>query len=236
MTPASKTFVLVHGAWHGGWCWRRVADILTAKGHKVFTPTLTGLGERSHLMDPKIDLATHIADIANVIMWERLRNVVLCGHSYGGIVISGVVERLPEAIDAMVFLDAFVPADGECMAGLTSPRLRTLIETIAARGETEVAPVSAEAFKVNEADRAWVDASCTPHPLASLVERIALTGARERIARKVYIRARAYPAAAFDAAHARLQRDPAWRVFDLPCGHDAMIDMPEAVADIFAAA
>lgn len=236
MTPASKTFVLVHGAWHGGWCWRRVADILTAQGHKVFTPTLTGLGERSHLMSAKIDLATHITDIANVIIWERLRHVVLCGHSYGGLVISGIAEKVPEAIEAMVFLDAFVPANGEFMAGLTSPRLRTLIETIAARGETVVAPLSAEVFKVNEADRAWVDASCTPHPLASLVERIALTGARERIAKKVYIRANAYPASHFDAAHARLQMDPAWRVFDLPCGHDAMIDMPEEVAEIFAQA
>src|ERR1035441_10113729 len=111
MMPASKTFVLVHGAWHGGWCWRRVADLLTAKGHKVFTPTLTGLGERSHLMSPTIDLTTHITDIANVIMWERLGNVVLCGHSYGGLVISGVVERIRKAIEAMVFLDAFVPAD-----------------------------------------------------------------------------------------------------------------------------
>jgi pimeloyl-ACP methyl ester carboxylesterase len=235
MMPTSKTFVLVHGAWHGGWCWRRVADILTAKGHKVFTPTLTGVGERSHLMSPKIDLTTHITDIANVIMWERLGNVVLCGHSYGGVVISGVVERIPEAIEAMVFLDAFVPADGESMFKLTSPRLRTLIETIAARGESVVAPVSAEAFKVNEADRAWVDASCTPHPLASLVEKIALAGAYERISKKVYIRAKVYPASYFDATHARLQLDPAWRVFDLACGHDAMIDMPEEVADIFAA-
>ncbi len=234
MTPASKTFVLVHGAWHGGWCWRRVADLLGAKGHKVFTPTLTGLGERTHLMSPTIGLATHITDVANVVTWERLRNVVLCGHSYGGVVISGVVERIAEAIEAMVFLDAFVPANGESMAGLTSPRLRTLIEATAARGETQVAPVSAEAFKVNEADRGWVDASCTPHPLASLVETIALTGARERIAKKIYIRAKAYPAAAFDAAHARLRMDPAWRVFDLPCGHDAMIDMPEEVAEIFA--
>ena len=89
----SKTFVLVHGAWHGGWCWRRVADLLEAKGHKVFAPTLTGLGERSHLMRAGINVSTHVTDIVNVLKWERLTDVVLCGHSYGGFVISGVAEQ-----------------------------------------------------------------------------------------------------------------------------------------------
>lgn len=89
----TKTFVLVHGAWHGGWCWRRVADLLGAKGHKVYTPTLTGLGERFHLLSGMITLDTHITDIANAFEWESLQDVVLVGHSYGGFVISGVAER-----------------------------------------------------------------------------------------------------------------------------------------------
>jgi len=92
------TFVLVHGAWHGGWCWQRVADRLRGGGHTVFTPTLTGLGERSHLLRAGIDLKTHIADVVNVMKWEGLSDVVLCGHSYGGMVISGVAEALPQAI------------------------------------------------------------------------------------------------------------------------------------------
>ena len=87
--------MLVHGAWHGGWCWRRVSDRLEKKGHKVFTPTMTGLGERSHLLDAKINLATHITDIVNVIKWESLNDIVLVGHSYGGAVISGVAEQVP---------------------------------------------------------------------------------------------------------------------------------------------
>src|SRR5512145_270953 len=99
-----RTFVLVHGAWHGGWCWRRVADLLTKAGHRVFAPTLTGLGERSHLANAGIDLSTHIADVANVLKWERLDNVVLAGHSYGGFVISGAVERMPDAIASMVYV------------------------------------------------------------------------------------------------------------------------------------
>ena len=95
---SGKTFVLVHGAWHGGWCWRRVSDRLEKKGHKVFTPTMSGLGERSHLLDAKINLATHVTDIVNVIKWESLNDIVLVGHSYGGAVVSGVAEQVPEAI------------------------------------------------------------------------------------------------------------------------------------------
>jgi len=109
----ARTFVLVHGAWHGGWCWRRVSDQLEKRGHKVFAPTMTGLGERSHLLDPKVNLATHVTDIVNVIKWESLSNIVLVGHSYGGVIISGVAEQVPEAIGSIVYLDAFVPENGQ---------------------------------------------------------------------------------------------------------------------------
>src|SRR2546425_220660 len=110
-TGAPKTFVLVHGAWHGGWCWRRVADLLQKRGHKAFTPTMTGLGERSHLIDGKVNLATHVRDIVNVIKWESLNDIVLVGHSYGGMIISGVAEEMREAIGSIVFLRAFLPGN-----------------------------------------------------------------------------------------------------------------------------
>src|SRR3954451_20299021 len=106
-----KTFVLVHGAWHGGWCWRRVSDLLEKKGHKVFAPTMTGLGERSHLIGGKIDLATHVTDIVNVIKWENLNDIVLVGHSYGGVIISGVAEQMRDAIGSIVFLHALGAGD-----------------------------------------------------------------------------------------------------------------------------
>ncbi len=115
-TSAPKTFVLVHGAWHGGWCWRRVSDLLEKHGHKVFTPTLTGVGERSHLLDARINLATHITDIVNVIKWEELKDIVLVGHSYGGAVVSGVAEQIGDAIGSIVFLDAFEPENGDSAA------------------------------------------------------------------------------------------------------------------------
>src|SRR5205807_2556337 len=110
---AVTTFVLVHGSWHGGWCWRRVADRLERGGHKVYTPTLTGLGERVHLLTASVDLNTHITDVVNVIKFENLSNIVLVGHSYAGCVISGVAEQMLPAIASIVFVDAFLPQDGE---------------------------------------------------------------------------------------------------------------------------
>src|ERR1700687_4874334 len=109
----TKTFVLVHGAWHGGWCWRRVADLLERRGHKVFAPTLTGLGERSHLMSASINLDTHIADVVNVIKWEDLKGVCLVAHSYGGWPVSGAIEQTLDRIGSVVYLDAFMPEDGQ---------------------------------------------------------------------------------------------------------------------------
>jgi pimeloyl-ACP methyl ester carboxylesterase len=225
-------FLLVHGAWHGGWCWRRVTDILEAKGHKAFAPTLTGVGERSHLMRAGIDLSTHIQDVVNVVKWERLDRVVLCGHSYAGFVISGVAERMADRIAALVFVDAFLPDDGQAMADVTSQATRERLAAAQARGDIGVPPPSAETFKVNEADRAWVDALCVPHPIATMTERIKLTGARERIASKTYVRALHYPNPGFDAALARAKADPTWRTHELPCGHDVMVDMPERLAEI----
>lgn len=228
----SKTFVLVHGAWHGGWCWRRVADLLEKQGHKVFTPTLTGLGERSHLMGPGIGLDTHITDIVNFMKWEDLSGVVLCGHSYGGMVISGVVEKMQPAIASLVFLDAFVPENGEAVVDLTSPAVKEAVNAGKAKGAIGIPPRPAEAFGVNERDRAWVDRQCVPQPIATFSDKIALTGARERIAKKSYIRARSYASPGFDRALARAQGDPSWRAYEVPCGHDVMIDDPKRLAEI----
>ena len=109
------TFVLVHGAWHGSWCWKRVRKALQAQGHDVFTPTLTGVGERSHLLSPQVNLETHILDVENLLRWEDLSDVILCGHSYGGCVVGGVADRVPERIRSLVYLDAFVLESGESL-------------------------------------------------------------------------------------------------------------------------
>ncbi len=115
------TYVLVHGACHGGWCWRRVAELLRAAGHEVFAPTLTGLGDRAHLAHRGIDLDTHIQDVAAVLTYEELREVVLVGHSYAGLVITGVAERAANRLAQLVYLDAAVPRDGEAGLDLFAP-------------------------------------------------------------------------------------------------------------------
>jgi pimeloyl-ACP methyl ester carboxylesterase len=232
MAGNRKTFVLVHGAWHGGCCWRRVADLLEAEGHKVYTPTLTGLGERSHLLREGVNVSTHVTDVVNVIKWERLSDIVLCGHSYGGLVVSGVAEQAADKIASIVFLDAFVPKDGESMELITGQAVRDALKLAQDRGALGVPARAAAAFLVNEKDQAWVDAMCVPQPVGCFTERLKLTGARERIARKTYIRAGAYANPGFDAAMARVKADPSWHVDEVPCGHDVMVDMPERLAEI----
>ena len=227
-----KTFVLVHGAWHGGWCWRRVADLLQRQGHTVFAPTLTGLADRSHLLAPGVGLATHITDIVNLLKWEQLSDVVLCGHSYGGMIITGVAEQMQPAIQSIVYLDAFVPLAGESVFDLTGPAVHKVLREAQEKNQIAVPPRSAEAFGVNERDRAWVDSQCTPQPVATFTEKLAAAGAHERIAKKTYIRAASYPSPGFDKALARAKADPSWRTYAADCGHDVMIDAPEWLAKV----
>ena len=136
------TFVLVHGAWHGSWCWKRVRKAIRAQGHDVFTPTLTGVGERSHLLSPHVNLDTHLDDIVNLIRWEELSDVVLCGHSYGGCVISGVADRVPDRIGALVYLDALrSPGRPEpARYSATFPKGSAARTRAAPRGRLEGAP------------------------------------------------------------------------------------------------
>src|SRR6516162_5761671 len=146
---ARKTFVLVHGSSAGGWCYRRVADLLEARGHKVFAPTLTGLGERSHLMSGQITLDTHITDIVNVVKWEGLEDFVLVGHSYGGWIISGVAEHYEAKIASIVFLDAFMPENGQRVLDTNSPRSRAEIEEALKKAEVSRPPPPAAVWNVN---------------------------------------------------------------------------------------
>ena len=227
-----KTFVLVHGASAGGWCWRRVADILEGEGHKVFTPTLTGLGERSHLMSGLITLDTHITDIVNVIRWEQLENFVLVGHSYGGWIISGVAEQADGKISSIVFLDAFMPENGQKVLDTNSERARAEIAEAQRTGAVSRPPPDASVWAVNESDRAWFNEMATPQPVGVAFTPIRLTGARERVPRKTYIRALGYANANFDRFYANKRADPAWRTYEVQSGHEVMIDAPERCAEI----
>jgi pimeloyl-ACP methyl ester carboxylesterase len=231
-SASSKTFVLVHGAWHGGWCWRPVSDALVRQGHRVFSPTLTGLGERSHLLNKTINLTTHISDIANVIRYEDLSNIVLVGHSYGGIIISGVAERLADKISSIVFLDAFLPEDGETLLQKSSPAFVTAINAAIEKGENGIKPPPAAAFGVAEKDRAWVDGKTTAQPVGTYTEPAVFKGARNRIAKKTYVRASGYKSAAFDANLAKVKAAGDWKVHELDIGHDVMVIDPARVTSI----
>lgn len=228
------TFVLVHAAWHGGWEWRRVAERLRAHGHSVYTPTLTGLGERSHLLSREVGLETHILDIVNVILWEDLHDVVLAGHSYSGCVITGVADRLSERIGARVYFDAFVPADGQSTFDLTPEwRAREILDLARTAGDGwYVPPHHAERWVSDPQDRAWLESKVTAHPLRALQDRLQLTGAVERVPGRVYVLSEAFRPSPFWQFHDALQSDPDWRVLKLPTLHDAMISMPDEVTAI----
>lgn len=229
----SATFVLIHGAWHGGWCWRRVEDRLRTRGATVFAPTLTGLADRDHLATPDVGLATHTADVARLVEVEGLSDIVLVGHSYGGMVVSAACEHIGSRVRSLVMLDAFVPMSGQSMLDV-SPRSSAMVEAARARQEWRLAPIPAAAFKVNEADRAWVDAQCTPQPLRTFTEPLsaAAATARDAVPSKAYIRATATESPWFDAALATARNTPGWRTFEVECGHDVMLDMPDRLTEI----
>jgi pimeloyl-ACP methyl ester carboxylesterase len=229
---APKIFVLVHGTWHGGWCWRRVADLLAGKGHKVYAPSLTGVADRSHLLTRDVNLTTHANDVANLIKWEDLKDVVLVGHSSAGFVITQAAELIGPQVASIVYLDAFVPQVGDSLISLANPGPRKALEEAVARGDLAAKPVPAAAFNVNEKDRAWVDAKCTPHPLAAVVERVTGAGSREEIARKTYIRATGFKSPVFDETLAKMKTMPGWKTYEVASGHDVMIDHPDRLAEI----
>ena len=226
-----STYVLVHGAWHGGWCWKRVRKALEARGHEVFTPTLTGVADRSHLLSAQVDLETHIADIVNLIRWEEISDVVLCGHSYGGFVISGAADRIADRIAALVYLDAFVPENGQSLYDTLPPEMRNRqIEAARASGEGwKIPPIPAEAFHVNARDVEWVNRQCTPQPLATFQQPLRLTGAVDKIRNRIFILASGWGPSPFQQHYEKAQA-AGWKTVAMECGHDVMLDLPEELA------
>lgn len=209
--------VIVAAAWHGGWALTPIAQRLRAQGHEVFTPTLTGLGERSHLIHTAINLETHIQDVTNLLLKERLSGVALCAHSYAGLVITGVADRHPDRIASLLYIDAFVPQDGDSWWDLAGDRYRQLaIERSKADG-LGVEPPS------------YLDKRCAPHPMASFLQAIRLTGRWQEVREKVFIYASEWPETPFTPQYERLKADPAWTVATLPTRHDIVRDAPDEV-------
>jgi len=225
------TFVLIHGAWHGGWCWREVAGRLRAAGHQVFTPTMTGLGERAHLLDQRTGLSTFIADACAVIECEELSDIVLVGHSFVGLGISGLADRMKDRIARLVFLDALVVGDGQSgMSILPEAVQRERSRTIDPEGLRMAIPAPDKFGVGDPVQAAWLLRRLTPHPLKAYTEPLALRHPPGNGLPKTYIAVTDPWYAPLEGVRewVKTQQDWDWR--EIAAGHDAMVTSPDALA------
>jgi len=229
------TYVLVHGGGHGGWCYQPVARILRGAGHEVHTPTLSGLGERSHLMGPGIDLDTHITDVVNVLHYDDLDDVILVGHSYGGMVITGVADRAAARIGRLVFLDAATPLNNQSLVDVAGP----VIEAVRPYGRVvdgvELVlfpdPEIVKLYGVTDPnDVAWMTERLTPHPWACFAQKLRLTNEDALWAIPQYHIVCTSTLATRDPELVGKARAEG-RLWDIDTGHDLMITEPKRVAD-----
>lgn len=225
-------FVLVHGAFQGGWVYARVARLLRNAGHEVYTPTLTGLGERSHLAHHAINLDTHIRDIVSVFEHEDIGDAILCGHSYGGMVITGVAGELGERIRTLVYIDAFAPTDGQSLMEIAGVEAALAFLDQASRNGGMIPPIPAAMFNVNEEDAPRLDALSGAQPLATFVQGVRAGVDSIAVAKRTYVFAAANGGDWFVATHARLRDDPQWTLHSIACGHSIMLDRPDELASL----
>ncbi len=229
------TYVLVHGGGHGGWCYQPVARLLRSRGQEVYTPTLTGLGERQHLLSPAVDLDCHITDVVKVMEFEDLHDVILVGHSYGGMVISGVADRATERVGHLVYLDAANPENGQSLVDLAGPLME------AARAEARVedgvelvlfpGTDPMDYYGVREpALVEWMKPKLTPHPWRCFEQKLVLhnEAAMRGIPETHIVCTETLPFRDVEAIRARAEG----RLWDVDTGHDLMITEPEAVAEM----
>jgi pimeloyl-ACP methyl ester carboxylesterase len=214
------TFVLVHGAWGGGQGWHATAKLLRAKGHDVHIATLTGLGEKKHLISPAITLDTHVTDVINMIAAEGLSDFVLAGHSYGGMIITEVANRLGKEIRSLVYVDAFLPRDGEALWDIADEPSRKHYIDAQRDMPGLVAPFPGS------------PSFLTRHPLLTLIEPVKMTDAAQAITRRTYIYATKDAPTVFTKFHEQVNADPDWKVYSLPTGHGVMVEKPEETAAI----
>jgi pimeloyl-ACP methyl ester carboxylesterase len=226
------TFVLVHGAWHGGWCWRDLASELRNHGQLVTTPTLTGLGERAHLLSPKVDLETHINDIVSHIDSEELNDIVLVGHSYGGFPVRGAAARRADNIAHVVYLDAFVPVDGEMVANyVPTDRLAAWKDELDSNPVSTLPPLPPAAFGITAPDQsAWVERRLVPHPLRTYLQPLATATKGGTHTSQHYIACMSPKLDVFDSTRERISRDKSFSFTELSAGHDVMVSDPALLA------
>lgn len=217
-----KTFVLVHGAWHGGWCWRDVRNMLLDAGHRVFTPTLTGLGEREHLSSEDINLSTHVQDVINLIHFEELSNVSLVGHSYAGYVVSLVADTVKDQLAEIIYLDASIPEEGKPF--FPADRINELLELYG----SHLRPGSLEflGLEENTPEADWVLKHLRPHPIGCFIEPVVYKNNGAAGVPKTFIRCTGNPRSRNDPILEMTEDDAEWQYVRIEAGHNAMVTEP----------
>jgi pimeloyl-ACP methyl ester carboxylesterase len=225
MSTAAKTatFVIVHGAWGGSYGWTPFVERLRARGHRVFYPSLTGLGERSHLFSGDVNLSTHIEDVCNTVRCEQLDKFILVGHSYGGMVITGVAERLAEKIAGIVYVDAFLPTNGKCLWDYTPGDNNARFAEAGERGGVAVPSPAQSMVGLTELEKSLR----APMPIGTLVEKVKLAGKADSLANRLYVFAANNPGPTFRQFYDRVRAEKGWKTAEVACGHGIHREKPE---------
>ena len=227
---SNKTFLVCHGAWSAGWAWKKMHPLMIAAGHRLLTPSYTGLGDRQHLANPLVDLETHIMDVLNVVHYEDLKDVALIGHSYGGMIATGVADRVRDRIAQLIYLDAFVPRDGQSLFDLYEP-MRELMRSLANAGDGWRVPPYPAPEDTPAADVEWLTERRVATPLKCFETKIKLKS--EPSMPRCYIYAtRVPPADAFGQFAARAKSEEGWRYQEIDASHSPYITAPEALMGI----
>jgi pimeloyl-ACP methyl ester carboxylesterase len=223
------TFLICHGAWSAGWAWKKVRPLLRAAGHEVFTPTYTGLGERAHHASPAVDLEMHIKDVVAVVEFEDLHDCILVGHSYGGMVATGVADRVPERVRHLIYLDAFVPGNGQSLLDLRGPALRPA----AASDEDWLVPPNPSPPDTSQSDLAWLAPRRRSQPVKTFSQPLQLRNPTPRFPRSYIYCTKKGPDDVFLQFSRCFKFDPAWRYFEIAASHSPNVTAPEALARLF---
>jgi pimeloyl-ACP methyl ester carboxylesterase len=222
------TFLVCHGAWSAGWAWKKMHPLMQGAGHRLVTPSYTGLGERAHLAGPSIDLETHIQDVLNVIKYEDLRDIVLVGHSYGGMVATGVADRAPDVVSQLTYIDAFVPDDGQSLLDLNEPA-RERMRELAKAGDGYRVPPNPTPPDTPPADLDWLAARRVDMPIKCFETKLRLQGGSVSLPRSYIYATRITPADTFGRFAKRAQSEPGWRYFEIDASHSPNVTAPEAL-------
>jgi pimeloyl-ACP methyl ester carboxylesterase len=225
---SAKTFLVCHGAWSAGWAWKKMHPLMQAAGHRLVTPSYTGLGERAHLAHRELDLESHIQDMLNVIQYEDLRNIVLVGHSYGGMVATGVADRACDKVAQLIYIDAFVPGDEQSLFDLNESG-RAPLQKAAKEGDGWRVPPMQTPPDTSAADVEWLAARRVQMPIKCFETKLKLQGGALTLPRSYIYATRITPADTFGPFARMTKNDPAWRYFEIDASHSPNVTAPEAL-------